>query len=180
MKPEKVYVEYLLLKIRTGEPGAWDQLLPIVQVKIRAMVGKTLGYSSGVDDCVQEAMLAIYRQVKRLKSVKAFHTWMYRISYSKCMDFIRKQSPNHDFWEPSDDGMAVVDDQLDVQSAMAALNERDQTIIYLFYAEGFKVSEIAAIMDQPDGTIKYHLFQARAVLKQQLEDQKTPLTGESP
>ena len=178
MKPEKVYVEYLLLKIRAGQPDAWDQLLPIVQVKIKAMVGKTLGYSHGVDDCVQEAMLAIYGQVKRLKSVKAFHTWMYRISYSKCMDFIRKQTPNHNFWEPSDDGMGAVDEQLDVQAAIAALSERDQTIIYLFYAEGFKVTEIAAIMDQPAGTVKYHLFQARAVLKQQLQDPQSPLSGE--
>lgn len=171
MKSEKVYVEFLVLKAQAGEQSAWDALLPLVQVKIKAFVRKFMGDSAGADDCIQETLLSVFSKLRQLKNLKLFHTWIYRIAYSKCMDFGRKQIPGSEVDDLRAEDMSAYDQEIDVKSAIVKLPEEQQVIIYLFYYEGFNVTEIASVLSKPAGTIKYLLFTARESLKQRLTTQ---------
>ncbi len=171
MKSEKVYIEYLLLKAQVGDQQAGEDLIALIQVKVKAFVLKFLGGSSAVDDCVQEILLKVYRKMNQLKAVKAFHTWVYRIAYSTCMDQLRSQSDAvDDATEPSAD-LSEYEQQLDIKAAIAKLTEEQQVIIYLFYYEGFNVAEVAEILAKPAGTIKYLLFNARDQIKSNLQQE---------
>jgi len=89
------------------------------------------------------------------------------------MDHLRTQAKASS--EPPDevaDGTDL-DQQMDVKSAIAALPEEQQMIIYLFYYEGFTVTEVAQVMDKPAGTIKYLLFAARDQIKLKLQHEES-------
>ena len=56
-----------------------------------------------------------------------------------------------------------------VFSVVSELPQNYKTVIYLSYYEGYKVKEIAELMNKTEGTIKTWLYRAREILKQKLE-----------
>ena len=57
-----------------------------------------------------------------------------------------------------------------VKKAVHNLPERFRVIILLYYMEELPVAQIAVILKIPAGTVKSRLFQARKLLKKDLED----------
>jgi len=60
-------------------------------------------------------------------------------------------------------------EETNVFSIVSELPQNYKTVIYLSYYEGYKVKEIAEIMNKREGTIKTWLYRAREILKQKLE-----------
>jgi RNA polymerase sigma-70 factor (ECF subfamily) len=52
-----------------------------------------------------------------------------------------------------------------VREALARLPEKGRVAVHLFYVEGRPVSEIAATLEVPEGTVKRRLHDARARLR---------------
>ena len=57
----------------------------------------------------------------------------------------------------------------EVTSAVQELEEKYRIVLHLFYYEGYKIKEIAAILDENESTIKTRLSRAKKQLKQNLE-----------
>lgn len=51
------------------------------------------------------------------------------------------------------------------QEAVLALPEKYKTCVYLFYYEGYRTAEIAAMTGVPASTVRSHLSEARSLLK---------------
>ena len=180
MKSEKVYIEYLLLKIQAGQTLMMNRLLVMVQSKMQAYAERLLSHKSDAEDCVQDAMLQMTKQIMQLKNIKAFHGWMYRIVHNRCMDCLRKRK--HEMGSINFNSMSeeaalkssqaeTIDRATDIAGAMSQLSGQAQTIIFLFYFEGFTVNEISGIIDKPTGTVKSLLFEARNEIKQKLNQE---------
>lgn len=60
-------------------------------------------------------------------------------------------------------------EDLDLFSSICKLPQNYKTVIYLMYYEGYKVKEIAKILNSSEGTIKTWLFRAREELKETME-----------
>ena len=179
MKSEKIYIEYLVLKAQAGEKlpaeqQVGDQLFATLEPKIKAFVLKILGSHQAVEDCVQNTLLQVLGKLNQLKHVKAVHTWLFRIAYSSCMDHCRNQRLQTGDEAEGVADLSGLDQQMDVKTAIAHLPKAHQAIIFLFYYEGFTVAEMATILNQPAGTIKYQLFVARDHIKQQLIQTNQP------
>ena len=56
-----------------------------------------------------------------------------------------------------------------VQRAVSGLPERYRLPVLLFYMEELKLSEIAQVLNIPEGTVKSRLFKAKKLLKKELE-----------
>ncbi|MCX7554531.1 RNA polymerase sigma factor [Marinicella sp. S1101] len=174
MKAEKVYTEYLLMKTQSGE-DVMDELVVILSRKIKAYSHKILGQHEAVEDCAQEALLKILNNLQRIKSIKAMHAWMYKVTHTVCLDHLRKyrdKQPNKATDDATDEAVdeavtqaPTADAVLDVKAAMAQLSQLHRAIIYLFYYEGFTVKEITQVLNKPAGTVKYELFRARDLIK---------------
>jgi len=171
MKSEKVYIEYLLLKAQAGNAQAGENLIVLLNAKIKAFVLKLIAGSAAVDDCVQDSLLKVFQRMNQVRQVKAVHTWVYRIVHSTCMDHIRKNPTAVTEAVEASEDLSNFEQQLDIKSAIAALPEDQQVVIYLFYYEGFNVAEVAEILSKPAGTIKYLLFTARDQIKSKLNNQ---------
>ncbi len=63
----------------------------------------------------------------------------------------------------------VPDDHSDLYAAVAALEEKLRLPVVLYYLEGFKIREIAAILGVPEGTVKTRLRNAREQLRRDLK-----------
>ncbi|WP_395377421.1 RNA polymerase sigma factor [Marinicella sp. W31] len=162
---KKVYTEFVLLKAQQGDTEALQELLNLINDKLSLFAGKLLSDESLAQDALQNALIAIAAGLKTLRSPRAFHTWIYRITSYKCHDQLRQLPINTDSDGldalPSTDDTEPSDTELDVRAAIQQLAHSDQALVYLFYYEGFTVAEIADILKQSQGTLKSRLFHIR-------------------
>lgn len=75
----------------------------------------------------------------------------------------------HESFESND----RLEDRLDLNSALEVLDEQYQLVIQLFYFQDYSISMISEQIDVPEGTVKTHLYRARKLLKQTLEEEES-------
>jgi RNA polymerase sigma factor (sigma-70 family) len=168
MNKQNIYLEWLVLKAQAGETGALNELLELIRHRMLVYARRLMPGSADADDCVQDALLVVSKQLPRLREPKAFHGWMYRIINSRCQDHWRRQRPTAALFDEAAQGPDTTGEtgqQLDVSQAISRLPARESSVLHLFYFEGFTVTEISQILDKPAGTVKSLLFQARGHIK---------------
>ena len=118
-------------------------------------------------DIVQESAYKAIRDCGQIQKAEYISTWIYRIVINTELNFLKKrkkEEPREDFQEP------IWEDQYsewDVEKILAALEERERTVIVLRYMEDLKLEEIAGILGENLNTIKARLY--RALKKLRLE-----------
>ena len=172
----KVYTEFVLLKAQQGDTEALHELLSLIKSKLSLFAGKLVSDQSLAQDALQNALIAIAGGLKSLRSPRAFHTWIYRITSHKCHDQLRLRaiiadSDVVDALPGTDDTAETSETELDVRAAIAQLPHTDQALVYLFYYEGFTVVEIGEILKQSQGTVKSRLFHIRKKMQQLFGEQ---------
>lgn len=125
------------------------------------------------EDIVQQALLTAYEKLYTLKDDDKFRSWMMRIVVNEAKMYIRKNS-SIVYMEDMETVVEHVKDdrssEKDVWDLVLSLKKELSTVVILYYAQGYRVNEIAKIMRIPSGTVKSRLSKARALLKKRLEE----------
>lgn len=135
-----------------------------------------LGRQEDAEDAVQTAFLNLYRGVNRFQFGAKFSTYLFRIMMNVCFDAIQKRKRDKSRREEAIEasGPPRVDLRLELEEAIAALPERMRACFMLFAVEELKQSEIAEILHLKLGTVKSHIFQAKAQLRALLSEAFAP------
>lgn len=123
------------------------------------------------EDAVQNAVMKAYKRLDTLSDKKVFRPWLIRILKNECFDMLRKRRPTGDL-DACGEGYEMEVPDLDLNRAFDTLSPDERLAITLFYYEGYRVSEIAAITDVTEGTVRSRLSRARASLKEQLSEKE--------
>ena len=135
------------------------------------------------EDVTQEVFVKLFHHLQKFRGQSKFSTWLYRVSINLAIDCLRKQSKHEadeldQFNQPVSHRNAE-HNHLDreksdsVLAAIAKLEHSQRMIIHLYYWQGFKIREVAEILDCPEGTIKVYLLRAREKLSSLLERMKS-------
>ena len=119
------------------------------------------------EDAAQNAVLKAYRNLDALHDKKLFGTWLIRILKNECFDLLRRRKPFADV-DRTEIGYEMDVPDPDLNRAFDTLSAEERLAITLFYYEGFKTAEIAALTSVSESTVRSRLSRARAALKQQL------------
>lgn len=97
--------------------------------------------------------------------------WIIKVTKNQCLDFLKRSSN-----KPKDElneNLVVEnkDDKGYILEEVMKLPEKFRILIYLFYFEGYKISEIASILDENESTLKSRLVKARELLKERLKEE---------
>jgi RNA polymerase sigma-70 factor (ECF subfamily) len=127
-------------------------------------------------DLTQETFLRAWRSLPGFRAEAKFSTWLYRIAYNVCLS--RRIVHPSTFADPSaadavpasegDEPPAIVLRQERREWVMAAMNRLTpayRLVLDLYYWRDCTYEEIAAILDLPMGTVKTHIFRAKAALR---------------
>lgn len=133
------------------------------------------GDAALADDIAQEALVRAYVSSGSFLGRSKFKTWLFRIAYNCYMDHCRKKTParaDSDSYEaqnvPSGDSADAGFRYQQLYRALNLLPEKEKAAIILFYFEDKSIKEIAAILEMPAGTVKYHLSMGRNHLKEHI------------
>lgn len=124
-------------------------------------------------DIVSECMLNGFRSIGRLREPAYFKTWLTRILYNAIHDFYKKNPVNdtlEDFQMPEPEQTVSNEERIDLYQAIDCLSEKYRNIVILKYFDELKISEIAYVMDLPEGSVKAYLNRAKTELRQILEE----------
>lgn len=122
-------------------------------------------------DAAQNAVEQAYVSLDRLKDRAKFRPWLMRILKNECYIILRTKERVIPFDELPEES-AEPFDALDLKTAFSKLSPESRLCIMLYYYEGYSVSEIAAFLNEPEGTVKSRLSRARKSMRQDLSDQE--------
>jgi RNA polymerase sigma-70 factor (ECF subfamily) len=136
---------------------------------MKSVAFQFLADRSDAEDAVQEAFLRIYRAIASFHGDAAFVPWMYRILINCCYDVRRKRQRQQESQlasEPADSSHISL--QIALRHALARIHSGYRMVFWLFEVEGFRHSEIATMLEIPEGTSRKWLFEAKRELKRLL------------
>ena len=143
------------------------------QGRLRRFLTSLCGDAALADDIAQEALVRAYVSSDRF--IGNFKAWLFRIAYNCFIDNLRRvpaPSVSLDAPEAMHVADAATSDAVfrheELQRALARIPEKERTAIVLHYFEDLPIKEIAAIMQIPSGTVKYHLSVGRDHLRQHI------------
>ncbi len=158
----------LLAACRRREIRAFEQLYETHGSRLKSVAFHIAGNRQDAEDAVQETFLKLYRSIGGFQGQSSIGTWLCRIVINVCYDQARKRQreagpPEGDRAAPTQIGLKVA-----LDDALRRINQRHRMVFLLFEVEGMRHSEIASILDIPEGTSKAWLFEAKKELKRLL------------
>lgn len=139
-------------------------------------VAKTILRSD--DDCadaIQNCIVKAFTKLHTLKSEKYAKSWLIRILINACYDLARENQkviPLADVreMESTQDAVRTCGEYTELYEALMKLAETERLVVELYYLEGYRIREIADILEITENAVKKRLFRARENLKMQLKE----------
>lgn len=160
--------DLIVLAAQQGNERAFEFLFRRYHERLLRFAGRLSRDRELARDAVQEAWIRISRRLRRLDDPRAFRSWLFRAVRWQVLDRLKSRRDSH---VPLDERefVAPVDDRIQQGRALAEwiaeLPELEHQALHLFYLDGLKTGEIAAVLDIPAGTVKSRLNRARNLLR---------------
>jgi RNA polymerase sigma-70 factor, ECF subfamily len=167
----------LVERVRAGDAAAFEVLVNRYLRRAFSVAYRLLGQKEDAEDLVQEAFMAVLQRIDTFQAGRPFAPWFFRILVNRglnarkarslrAVDDIPDTAAHHGPSPEREAERTELGERL--RSAMERLPERQRTIVQLFDLEGMAGPEIAEILEISDGTVRWHLHEARKTLRQAL------------
>jgi RNA polymerase sigma-70 factor (ECF subfamily) len=171
----------IVRRVQRGDRDAFDALARRHAQRAFEIAYRVLGHRQDAEDLVQEAFMAALDGIQTFDSTRPFGPWFAKIVFNRGLNARRSRSSRESHLrvaELQDDDAQSDAANVEVErseimavfsAALETLPEQQRMIVQLSDVEGRTSSEIGTMLEMPDGTVRWHLHQARKVLRQALE-----------
>ncbi|MFC1222542.1 RNA polymerase sigma factor [Pedobacter sp. BG31] len=173
----------LIQKVLNGETDQYALLVKRHQRFVFTLALRFLKNREDAEEVAQDCFVKAYKALGTFKQTAKFSTWLYTITYTTAMTFLRK---NRLDTTSIDDESAVLqlenqtsafsangyekqDSHAFLNMAITQLLPDDAAIITLFYKGEQSLEEIGETLHMEPNTIKVKLHRARQRLKEKLQ-----------
>ncbi len=160
----------LVEKARCGEIEAFTGLVERYWARLVGFARSVAG-DSEAEDCVQEALVAVWEKLPSLRDSAAFHSWVLRIVARRCLRCARSRArfvPLTLVSEGADSGRYDDIETIQVESVLTLLPPRQRAVMHLTIIEGMTDSEIGAALAISPASVRSHRRRARETLSPKL------------
>jgi RNA polymerase sigma factor (sigma-70 family) len=161
----------LVTRARTGDAAAFGELHRRHAPRARALVRGVLRSDADVEDVTQDALLAAFVDLDRLREPGRFGGWLYAIAANLARMRLRRPGPPavHAAPEPGiDETLERLERASLVRVALRSLGDLDRRVVVLHYFHGLECREIAAECGLSPGAVRVRLHRARGALRDEL------------
>jgi RNA polymerase sigma-70 factor (ECF subfamily) len=175
---------WLVERAQRGDAEAFEALAEPRISQLTRTATAILGNPADARDAVQEACIAAWRDLPRLRDVDAFDAWLGRILVNACRTLIRRSRRSTvrqiqlDHTTGGEElaaaivGAAPTSDPLDLdvlERAFDRLSPDHRAVLVLRHLHGRSLDDIAALLGIPVGTVKSRHHAGRRALAAALE-----------
>ncbi|MBE6467729.1 MAG: RNA polymerase sigma factor [Alphaproteobacteria bacterium] len=148
---------------------------------IKAIIKKITG--SYNEDIEQEVYIKTWRNIDNYKESGKLKSWIATITANLCRDYFKSSSYKQNLREVREDGVLeskavaasqekIVDAKKRQKMILKAVDDlpyKMRKVVILFEFEDFSIAEIAKKLNEPEGTVKSRLYNARKILAEKLK-----------
>jgi len=174
----------IIARVRAGDTGAFAELVRRHQDRVYGMALRTTGKPEDAEDLAQDVFLSVFRGLAGFKGDAQFTTWLYRIAWNRCADWLRRRQMPGRRTVPLEEADDVADERCDpaaetvgrddhrrLRRAIDGLDERYRSVIELAGVQGMSYAEVGAALGLPVKTVETRLYRARRQLRERLAAQ---------
>src|ERR671913_1215936 len=177
----------LAVRASGGDAGAFRHLVREHSGLVYRVALRIVG-PQDAQDASQEAWIRAWRNIENFKGDSAFSTWLYRITVNTCLSVRRKESRRGEM-EYSGEEMPYLSEprggdadpeaaalgaeqREEIQAALGHVRAEHRAALVLRHMEGLSYSEIAQVLEVPEGTAKGWASRGRAALLMALAQER--------
>jgi RNA polymerase sigma-70 factor (ECF subfamily) len=172
----------LVVECLVGNHGAFDGLVTRYRAAVLATVLRRVPSRDVAEEICQEAFVRAFRALHLLRDPFRFPAWLHAIARREVVRHGPREARAIDHLPLDDACLATATycepagwEQVErretdaaVRQTMAALPEELQLVLTLHYWAEMPLEQISRYVGRPVSTIKWRLFRARALMRQQL------------
>ena len=135
-----------------------------------------------LEELCQDVFMTVIAKLPGFAFQSRLSTWIATIAYRHAINHLRKQKLMMEEWK---DDETWSDRFVETENPEGILSEKDtdewvmnlidqlppqyKTVLTLYHLEGMNYTEIGAVTEMPEGTVKNYLFRARNLLKEKVK-----------
>ena len=157
-----------------GDVRAFEELYSIHLPRVHSLVRRMTG-GRDADELTQDVFVRVWQKLGSFRGDSAFGTWLHRLAVNVVIERFRTDTARR---QRLVDGEAIFetlsapphrrDISMDFEAALEKLPDGAREIFVLHDVEGYKHTEIAALLGISSGTSKAQLHRARMMLRKHL------------
>jgi RNA polymerase sigma-70 factor (ECF subfamily) len=182
----------LIQRAQKGDMQAFEALLCKYDRMVMNIALSFRNNNEDAKDIYQEVFMRVFKGLKKFKFNSEFSTWIYRITANVCITFhnrsgkYKHESLDREFLNSNDDEVTKLSDILEgetgtdsqavssnlsehINKALNELPAQQKLVFTMKHYDGYKIREIAEIINCTEGTIKRYLFTATNKMRDKLE-----------
>jgi RNA polymerase sigma-70 factor (ECF subfamily) len=182
----------IIKRVLDGDANAFEEIVVANQNNVYRLAFKMTGNREDALDLSQEAFIKAYTNLHSFRGDSRLSVWLYRLTYNLCLDFMRKNSrakivslsgrnddgEQYDIEIPDyrhvpeqkilqEERSKIISDSID------ELPEKHREILVLREISDMSYSDIAALLNISEGTVKSRISRARMLLVSILKNKGT-------
>jgi RNA polymerase sigma-70 factor (ECF subfamily) len=172
---EREVDEQTMAAARRGDSEAFVRMLKHYDSRLRALAFRMLRDPTLMDDALQDASIKAYQALRGFRGDCEPGTWLYRITYTTCLDYLRRERRFQILTAQDalpdafcDDPCDIVTRWADLEDALDRLPVEQRVLIVLVHQYGYDYRSAAEVVGIPEGTVSSRLAAARSKLRRLL------------
>jgi RNA polymerase sigma-70 factor, ECF subfamily len=173
----------IISRVLKGEQSAFALLLDKYQNYVFTLVLRFTENREDAEEIAQDVFVKAYRSLADFRGESKFSTWLFTITRTTCLSFLRKKKLDTQSLDNERTGLQVENRESGfnanlveqksrhtmLNQAIAMLSPDDAQVLNLFYKGDQTLEEIGKIMRLDPNTVKVKLHRARQRLKDKME-----------
>ena len=161
----------LVVAARAGSRAAVGELFDRHWPGVWRAAFMVTGRRDLADDVAQEAFIRAIQGLPTFDEGRPVRPWLRRITINCSVDLLRRERRSAGLEERGPDPLEdpELDVDLDLEMALRRLGWERRTVVVLHYWLGYRLSDIAEILEMPVGTVSSRLSRALGELRGHLE-----------
>jgi RNA polymerase sigma-70 factor (ECF subfamily) len=175
----------LIAQARAGDQEAFAAIVRLHQRSVFQLALRMLRDQEDAVEATQEVFLAAWQGLGSFRGEAQLSTWLYRITFHHCLKVSEQRKRDEQTRTELVAATAQAEEpaarlsEIHAQSALGDLRERVRAemanlppkyraVLAMRHMQDLSYEEMAEVLRVPIGTVKTHLFRARAILKERL------------
>ena len=179
----------LIIQANNGDDSAFEELIYRYDKSVLSIALNFVHNNDDAKDIYQEVFIRVHKSLKKFEMRSKFSTWLFRITTNVCLTHKSRSkahlqlSFNEEFENEDNNskmgelvsdnenpGELVLNSELGglIGDAVDSLSAKQRITFILKHYEGYKIREIAEMLNCKEGTVKKYLFDAIKNLRKNL------------
>jgi RNA polymerase sigma-70 factor (ECF subfamily) len=166
----------LVVRAQAGDEPAFERLALEIGGRMHAVAYSIVRDRQLAEDATQQALLAMWRGLSKLRDPDHFEAWAFRVLVRACRSevrSVRRWVPNLVSRPPEtrteSDIQSAIADRDQLERGFRGLSFDHRAVVVLHYYLDMSASEIADVLDIPPGTARSRLYSATLSLRAALD-----------